>query len=919
MFQWAKIWIALFYPLRPIGIKDDAERLLSELEDLNSETAVEKLVDAYHRLLEHNAPPKHLTERLYMIRAYRLLLCCREPWTCDTLCQAVSIRSNGTLDESVTPKLVRSWCFNLFKISRRGFFEISHDSAKQFLRDFANLETLDGSRQDFSLLSCNSEMAELCLQVMSKQTHCIWKKRDFWYPTPRESLWWQHKLIKNLERCSEEFLSSRHQLIYSLMVNEHSEQNGFGAYVCLFWIWHCMDATANNPMFISKLSSLLNPESAFNSWALFILTSQEIPNNELRKKKLVYFLKLSVIDSLAWAVDDLDDVVEGNFCVKSSLLHFLACFDMLNYTIPPETLQDNQSGPHINWLKRSLQDLDSTNVFGQTTAHIAARYRFQESLKCLVQSKGCEGQESLFDYLRTSDQRGRTALHRAVDQDSFSICRSKDPTSVVRYIVSSLGDTSEPLRTKLLGIKDNHSLSALDVFVQDFDRQRSSYITNDIWTASWFSTVYDLLVTGSPPLLPATKVALLKTLLTRGDLKAFWAEELYTKIISQDPEFEESVEKALFDPYETVMCHFCPGSKSIMALIIKKLPGILRKPDPFELTLSEMLRPIDCNYPLSEANFARLNFLLQAEKEHFGRRKRLSTWYREFVTCYGPLHNPDGVYLPTEAECLLLKIEPDLGSPDENGAAPLHYFGHNWSRCGSRRHESSTCSFIFTFDLIKLLVTEHGKLFILHADGTLPFSTILKRIGNHIGFLAYLLWDKPSDETDLFPRGNALSIINGTEIEAGRIGTRSTDYLTIGEERQASHDYFTALEQPALLKFLRLYCEHSYSKNTSEDRRFLFRELCNTSKTFLENERDFEVEECLSLQDFHRYEQELDAIQAKWIEVRDIAKTSWQKVEHGGINWCEWQEGTDWVEKIAGKDEFSKMRNFFQREEERKR
>lgn len=180
-----------------------------------------------------------------------------------------------------------------------------------------------------------------------------------------------------------------------------------------------------------------------------------------------------------------------------------------------------------------------------------------------------------------------------------------------------------------------------------------------------------------------------------------------------------------------------------MALIIKSDPGILRRPGRFQTIFSDVLFPGGLYY--DEKYFAGLNFLLAAEEEQLGPRKQLSTWYRDFAR-----YKTIGLDSLVEAHSLMLDLEPDLSTTDEEGDAPLHYVGHAWPDC-TAYHSGLPCPFIFSNNLLQLLILKYARLFIPHADGTIPFSTILERISSHIGFMAFRLWDKPLDQTRLLP------------------------------------------------------------------------------------------------------------------------------------------------------------------------
>lgn len=560
-FQWVKIWIALFYPLTPIGIKEDAERLLAKLEgskdddkSLRTIAMPRALVDAYNLLLKHNAPAEHLTERKYMIRAYHLLLSCKEPWTCDTLCQAVSIQPNGTLDDSVKHDRVRSWCLNFFKISKTGVFEISHDSARQFLGEFAKLDTLDGGQQDFSLPSCNLAMAELCLQVMAKDTHEIWKTCDVGPRTWKES-WKQirHPGLENVinelyKQDPESFYYKYHLRGYKklelllrsngLEVIVISDWSKFAVYVCVHWLQHWTDVVLlpqDAPMNLVNL--IIDPRSVFNDWAFFILMVNMRSYPAFNVEYVTKSLKWLIINSLK----EVDHSGETSNMELSPLLFLIGCnmFDTIYPSLSrsiQENLRDDQSRQQPIELGYILKDRDSPNAFGHIATHIAARQGSQQTLEYLIESKSCEKQ-ALLQYLSIPDKSGRTVLHLAVDENSSTASGANCHVSIVRHILSNL---SSPERTRLLGVRDNNNFTALETLVQDFEPQRRNY--QSFWKANSFSTVYDELKIGSPPLNSATNVALLKTLLTRGDLEASWAEALYNRHFSKDPELKKYLE-----------------------------------------------------------------------------------------------------------------------------------------------------------------------------------------------------------------------------------------------------------------------------------------------------------------------------------------------------------------------------------------
>ena len=121
-----------------------------------------------------------------MIRAYRIMLCSYEPLSLVEVAEAVSIRSDGTLNPEIFDTERKFWklkrlCFNFVRFPEstnqaKSYLEFAHDSARLFLLKIGTLDTskITGEVEFFSEFQNHLEMAKLCISVIKDSNHAIW-------------------------------------------------------------------------------------------------------------------------------------------------------------------------------------------------------------------------------------------------------------------------------------------------------------------------------------------------------------------------------------------------------------------------------------------------------------------------------------------------------------------------------------------------------------------------------------------------------------------------------------------------------------------------------------------------------------------------------------------------------------------------
>ncbi|KAH7109298.1 hypothetical protein B0J11DRAFT_238031 [Dendryphion nanum] len=150
VFRWVVLEIDIFLPRtqRQGGrmLSKDVDRRLTKLE--NSEAPpVELLLDAYEELYKYALGSEDEVSRQLVVKTVmKWVLCSFRPLHAETLCYAVALQPDGTIDEDITSDDILAYCSNFLVQTSGKVVKLAHLSVRQFFEE-RKLEEFSGPQQ----------------------------------------------------------------------------------------------------------------------------------------------------------------------------------------------------------------------------------------------------------------------------------------------------------------------------------------------------------------------------------------------------------------------------------------------------------------------------------------------------------------------------------------------------------------------------------------------------------------------------------------------------------------------------------------------------------------------------------------------------------------------------------------------------
>jgi hypothetical protein len=757
-FQWAKIWISLFYPPKPIRFSEEAIRLLENLENLGDEalTKVDYLNDAYWRRYNKNA--QNEADRKYMIRAYRIILCSYRPLSLSELAEAVSIRSDSTLDPDIIDDdeflNLKSLCHNFLKFPKspegeESFVEFVHDSARLFILTMRASANVTGKAEDFSDVNNHLEMTKMCLAVMRNSNHAIWRRaRPHISPTDWVQRW--ERLEQDHDWSKQDWDLFRKRAANTLMM---CNEDHFAVYICLYWLQHCQELARlqgdTTPLSSDLIQALFQDESAFRGWVFYVIMVDPASERSRRRGHL---------HGLKWRVESILKLVKEGRFFQPSPLFVITKWDLFRHL---SSSQDYEAAFRRNYqasAKRSstrgnptftppwkiddslvagiFQDQYSRNVFGQIALHTAADHLFPGAIWPLFLGKRDANLEEQLKFLLLPDHSKMNALHLAASFGSTAWEQGRALATLreILRVEAVLNEYGSPLpaeqpRRRLATSRDSRGRIPMEILANTISSW--AYIRGYRCTPEVLDIVCEMLHDVEPSFDEGVCMALL-------DLRGYLSEtnqakKLWDAVASKKQGTIAEVMAKLYPKLLQEGPHGLDRSmwEARMTGIVDFNPETIRSEDAFGNT-SLMKYLLDPEPSLKKKH---VRFLANAHGKHFGW-KGYSTYHFQYLksTCSSPdiLHS-------------LKALGADLSLRDSNGDALLHFFGHNTAepRDGEEqtysRHNIYTCPYLDSAEDLRVLLLGNGRLFDCDSQGITAFSDILEKIQCHIGYVAFVL------------------------------------------------------------------------------------------------------------------------------------------------------------------------------------
>jgi hypothetical protein len=159
-FRWVELQLATFYdPKSPYRHSRDVKSALNQLE---KDIEVPELTLVYDQVYNMNTEP-HREDRYFVMKAYKLIMCCRRPLKLSELTAAVQTDSRGKMDSEVDEEYLLNISRNLLvKDPNTSTMRFAHPSVREYL---ARRET--AGKLEFSELAAHAQAFNTCLAFLS--------------------------------------------------------------------------------------------------------------------------------------------------------------------------------------------------------------------------------------------------------------------------------------------------------------------------------------------------------------------------------------------------------------------------------------------------------------------------------------------------------------------------------------------------------------------------------------------------------------------------------------------------------------------------------------------------------------------------------------------------------------------------------
>ncbi|KAJ5764963.1 hypothetical protein N7520_004522 [Penicillium odoratum] len=231
-----------------------------KLETLESGSGIPELDEVYDEIYDMNVSTNE--DRRAAERTLKWIMCCRRPLSIEILVKAVSLDSNGDLDEAVDADYILAICSNFIVIDHNQMVQFAHLSVREYL--------VSGARHGYTAADANTQAART-------------------------------SLLNLLNGCSQGDADAR-------------KRDGFLQYTALYWPVHCslasMDDEKGQPLqhLVSKFLSPTEPSGGFTTclqiWAdvLWEFDTREL---KMRIRASLNPSKSPVFTACAWGFYDV--------------------------------------------------------------------------------------------------------------------------------------------------------------------------------------------------------------------------------------------------------------------------------------------------------------------------------------------------------------------------------------------------------------------------------------------------------------------------------------------------------------------------------------------------------------------------------------------------------------------------------------
>jgi hypothetical protein len=550
-------------------------------------------------------------------------------------------------------------------------------------------------------------------------------------------------------------------------------------------------------------------------------------------------------------------------------------------TNPPSITANSRSNPLViadSFVDRIFQDPCSRNIFDQTTLHVAALHGLSGAIMPLFllgQQKATI--DDLHTFLSMPTHFDKNTLHLAAIfypitisfhlSAKFQLFLSINTyietirkILIVETILDEFRATSllsnHPNIRQLVNCLDSKGTSPINILLEF---RHTSRLYKGV-PSGFLDIVCDMLRALTSPLEK----------FEYGQLSRLWASIeddnqaliLRDTIASKDPEWFLSASHELFQ-YSFQMSPKNAKWATRMETIVKSNPNILRKKDslgctPLMICLGEFLQPIKVQY------------LVDAQVRYFGKCLDSTCHFLYLRKSCCEFRSTTPIFR------ILNTLGPDLTKPVLNRKTLLHFFGHSTKqhrRIGYRSiaDEIFTCPYLDSAEDLLDLLDEHARLFERISGSIAAISTILKKIGSHIGYLAFILLCK--------------------------CGAAGGDWMS---------DQRGQLKHSTLLDLL-IQVVAAYRQKAESDTGILTIEIKLNGKSL----RSFTTEEDVPLDEIRKYEDELRLLTGKLETLIKIEDSKWIPTDKGSSG--RYQEGTwegelEWARQFLSVSEITYLK-----------
>ena len=150
-FWWVELQLSTFFSLKSRIQRRDAFK--RKLEKLDQEVGIPVLADVYDEIYDMDTPESE--DRSVAVRALKWIMCCQRPLSIEMLVRAVSLDSDGKVDEEVDADYILDICSNFIVLDHNQLAQFAHLSVVGYL--------MNDTRHGYTTVDAHSQIARTSL------------------------------------------------------------------------------------------------------------------------------------------------------------------------------------------------------------------------------------------------------------------------------------------------------------------------------------------------------------------------------------------------------------------------------------------------------------------------------------------------------------------------------------------------------------------------------------------------------------------------------------------------------------------------------------------------------------------------------------------------------------------------------------